>query len=133
MPLMFISTALSRLLFKGNTGAVLGLDYHNNEKVWMTKELFSTWLERMNAYIGCIPERKSLLFLYNCSAHGKKEKPPELNNVGVEFFAPNTTRKAKPLDAGIIDWNKAKYKHRLLFRVFKNIESEKMQSITLKS
>lgn len=46
-----------------------------------------------------------------------------MQNVRVEFLPPNTTSRVQPLDAGIIAWVKAKYKRRLLLRVFENLEA----------
>lgn len=46
----------------------------------------------------------------------------------MELSSPNTTRKVQLLDAEIIAWIKAKYRPRLLFRVFQNIKLE-MKSI----
>lgn len=125
MPLMIIGTAVRPRPFKGKFGSELGFDYHANRKAWMTKELFFAWLKRLDLYIGRTPGRKILLLLDNCSAHGKKEEMPPLHNVRVEFLPPNTTSMVQPMDAGIIAWVKAKYKRRLLFRVFENIEMGK--------
>ena len=58
----------------------------------------------------------------NCTAHDNKESLPELQNVRVEYLSPKNTGKAQPLDVGIIAWVKSKYKRRILFCVFENIE-----------
>lgn len=122
-PLMIIGISKQPRAFKKQSGKELGLDYHFNRKAWMNKELFFSWLGRLDRYIGATPGRKILLLLDNCSAHGKKEDLPNLQNVLVEFLPPNSTSKVQPLDAGIIAWVKAKYKRRLLLRVFENLEA----------
>lgn len=43
----------------------------------------------------------------------------------MESFPLNKTSNVQPLDAKIIAWVKAKYKSRLLFRVFENLEGGK--------
>lgn len=124
-PLMIIGNAERPRPFNRKYGRELGLDYYANKKAWMNMQLFHAWLHRFDAYIGRTPGRKVLLLIDNCSAHGCKSSIPELQNVLVEFLPPNTTSKIQPLDAGIIAWVKAKYKRRLLLRVFENLESSK--------
>lgn len=122
MPLMFIGSAAKPRSFKKKSAADLGLDYHANRKAWMNKILFYEWLHRLDRYIGKEEGRKILLLIDNCSAHGKQETLPVLQNVRVEYLPPNTTSKVQPLDAGVIAWVKRKYKRRLLLRVFDNID-----------
>ena len=88
----------------------------------MNDEIFFEWLRRLDRYIDPETGRKILLFVDNCSAHGKHDMMPDLSNVRVEFLPPNKTSKVKPLDAGIIAWVKNKYRRRLLMRVFDNID-----------
>lgn len=61
----------------------------------------------------------------NCLAHGKNESLPKVKNMRIEFLSPNSTSKVQPLDAGIITWVKAKFRRRLLFRVFDKIDAAK--------
>lgn len=120
--LMAIGSALNPRAFKKKSGQELGFDYHANKKAWMNTPLFFAWLVRFDNCIGRTVGRRVLLLVDNCSAHGKKDTLPPLRNVRVEFLPPNTTSKVQPLDAGVIAWVKAKYKRRLLFRVFDNID-----------
>eukprot|EP00171_Calliarthron_tuberculosum_P004123 IDg4123t1 len=122
MKLMVIGTARNPRPFKKKSGQDLGFDYHANKKAWMNTPLFYAWLIRFDNFIDRKPGRKVLLMIDNCSAHGKRETLPPLRNVRVDFLPPNTTSKVQPLDAGIIAWIKAKYKRRLLLRVFDNID-----------
>lgn len=125
MPLMIIGNSKKPHAFKGKTGQELGFDYHFNQKAWMTKCLFFAWLNRLDVYVGSTTGRKILLLIDNCSAHGRKDELPKLENVRVEFLPPNTTSKVQPLDAGIIAWVKSRFRRRLLFRVFDNIDAGK--------
>lgn len=125
LKLMVIGTALKPRAFQKKSGQEYGFDYHANKKAWMTKELFFAWLKRFDEYVARKPGRKILLLLDNCSAHGKEEDMPPLQNIRVIFLPPNTTSKIQPLDAGIIAWVKRRYRRRLLFRVFENIECGK--------
>ena len=45
MPLFFIGKYKKPHAFKNNTPASYGFDYHNNNKAWMTAELFEEWAD----------------------------------------------------------------------------------------
>lgn len=122
MKLMVVGRAAVPRAFNKKSGHELGFDYHSNKKAWMTTPLFFGWLVRFDNFIGQTEGRKVLLLIDNCSAHGKDGTLPPLRHVRVEFLPPNATSKVQPLDAGIIAWVKGKYKRRLLFRVFDNID-----------
>lgn len=108
--LMFIGRSAKPRAFKKKSGAELGLDYWANKKAWMTSALFFEWLRRFERYIQRKPNRKVVLLLDNCSAHGRMESLPEMENVRVVFLPPNTTSKVQPMDAGIIASMKVKYR-----------------------
>lgn len=91
----------------------------------MTKEPFFAWLNRLDQYVARTPGRKILLLSDNCLAHGSEDDLPPLQNFRVIFLPPNTTSRIQPLDAGIIAWVRRRYRRRLLFGVFENIESGK--------
>lgn len=89
----------------------------------MTIDLFFAWLGRFYQYIALTPGRKITLLIDNCSAHGFEEKMPVFSNIRIEFLPPNAISMVQPLDAGIIAWVKRRYKRRLLFCIFENIEA----------
>lgn len=68
----------------------------------MNQNLSYAWLARFEAFIWRTSERQVLVIIDNCSAHGKKEIIPELNDIRVQYLPPKTTSKIQPLDAGII-------------------------------
>ena len=112
LALFFIGTAESPRCFKKKKPEELGLIYKSNKKAWMTSALFSDWLVDFDAYIGKTPGRHVLLLMDNCSAHGSQDSQPELRNVSILFFPPNTTSRLQPLDAGIIAAIKLRYRRR---------------------
>lgn len=120
---MVIGTAMKPRSFRKKTGYELGLDYHSNKKARMTPEPFLEWIRRFSRYISRKPGRKELVLFDNCSAHGKKENMPQLDNVRLECLPPNTTRLVQPVDVGIIELVKRKNSWRMLFRIFENIEA----------
>lgn len=61
------------------------------EKVWMTSELFLNWLQSFNARIECTHDRKAILLIDICSAHGNVSAVLEFPNATIDFLPPNTT------------------------------------------
>ena len=61
----------------------LGVFYESNRKAWMTSEIFTKWLRRVNNRMS-LQSRRILLFLDNCGAHPSIE----LSHVKFYFFFP---------------------------------------------
>lgn len=78
----------------------------------MTASMLNEWLLYVYAKVGKPANRKILLVMDNCSAHGTNETLPILSNVEVLFCPPNTTSGLQSLDAGIIEKMKVKYRKR---------------------
>lgn len=90
----------------------LHVHYESNRKAWMTTEIFTAFLKRLNNFMR-IQGRKILLFVDNCSSHPKIH----LSNIQIAFFPPNTTSRLQPMDAGIIQNVKMVYRKKLLRHV----------------
>lgn len=121
MQLMIIGHEWKPLPLKGKSGFEFEFNHYANEKAWMTKEMFFSWLARLDRYIDRTTGCKILLLVSNCSAHGEKEGLPPLDSARLDFLPQSTTRKAQPLEAGIIAWIRASYNCSILFLVFENI------------
>ena len=78
-------------------------------KLWVTGELFKSWLKRLNHKMR-MQDRKILLFIDNCSAHPHLD----FSNIKLAFFPHNTTFKLQPMDAEIIQNFKMIYRKKLL-------------------
>lgn len=122
---MIIGSALHPRAFKKKSYRELGTDYYTNKKLWMTVTLFFSWLHKLDCFIGRKERRKILLLIKYCSAHGTVDARSPLCNVRVQFIPPNKASLVQPLDAAVIEWVKSKYKRRLLFPVFDNIDMSK--------
>lgn len=85
----------------------------------MTLKIFYEWLKWFDGRIN----RKVLLILDNCSAHGKAESLPPLTNTEVLYLPPNMTSKIQPMDAGIIRSFKARYRLHFSRQLLSNIEN----------
>ena len=75
----------------------LPVEYHANEKVWMTSGIFKTWLNKFDKRMGR-KDQKVLLFLDNATSHSNLQ----LCNVKPKFLPANATSIIQPLDQGII-------------------------------
>lgn len=94
------------------------LDYEGNRKAWMTSNLFESWLKKLNKKMKT-EKRKIVLFIDNCAAHNTI---PKMENVKIEFLPPNTTSKLQPLDQGIIQSFKVKYRHLVVKKMLSEME-----------
>ena len=86
--------------------------YFSDQKSWMQVEIMEKILENLNNQM-VKEKRKVILFLDNATVH-----PPSLidkySNVKVVFLPKNTTSRLQPLDAGIIQSFKSKYRTKLM-------------------
>lgn len=69
----------------------------------MAASLVFDWLHRLNSYIDGNRDRRSLIVINNCSAHGKKYNLRNVSFVQVEILLPNTISKLQLCNAIIID------------------------------
>ncbi|XP_037792589.1 tigger transposable element-derived protein 6-like [Penaeus monodon] len=91
------------------------LDYHANNKAWMTSNLFTQWSKKLDRRFKR-EDKTVALVLDNCPAH-----PGQVPGLTLFFLPPNTTSKTQPLDFGIMQNLKVHYRTELLLRVIKTI------------
>ncbi|XP_030767449.1 tigger transposable element-derived protein 6-like [Sitophilus oryzae] len=105
--------------FKGAHVDKLPIEWVSNKKAWMTTDIMTSWLKTFDTKMKR-QGRKVLLFLDNATSHPKIE----LENVRIIFFPPNTTSHCQPLDQGIIQNFKLKYRQFFIKRLltFTNTE-----------
>ena len=97
--------------FKGINISNLGVSYRWNKKAWMTNVLFNEWLAMLNKKYKLL-NRKILLFVDNFSGHSCNQE--NFDYVRVQFFPPNLTSIIQPLDQGIINAFKMKYRKQII-------------------
>ncbi|GFS13030.1 tigger transposable element-derived protein 6 [Elysia marginata] len=83
----------------------LPVTYKNSRKAWMTTEIFTHWLMGFNEKMKQ-QDRHVLLFLDNAPAYPTKQ----FSNVKLQFFPANTTSVLQPLDQGVIQAVKLRYR-----------------------
>ncbi|XP_053391290.1 tigger transposable element-derived protein 4-like [Mercenaria mercenaria] len=95
--------------------------YKSNKKAWMTGEIFEEWLHWFDRQM---KGRKVLLFVDNAPSH------PQVNlkNVSVKFLPANTTSLCQPMDQGIIQAMKLKYRKKQLQYVISQMELKQGKS-----
>lgn len=77
----------------------LPVTYKFNSKVWMNSKIMEEWLKQLDKSMRC--QKKILLFLENALS---------LSNLQLKFLPPNTTSKTQPMDMGIIQAVKLKFR-----------------------
>ncbi|OAD75105.1 hypothetical protein PHYBLDRAFT_67870 [Phycomyces blakesleeanus NRRL 1555(-)] len=96
----------SRCFGKKN-GPEHSFQYYHNDKSWMTGAIFRDIckiIDRRARNLG----RKILVLLDNAACHNTHDN---YTNVEFLYLPPNTTSYLQPLDAGIIQEFKVKYRH----------------------
>ena len=91
--------------------------YTNQHKAWMNSAIFLDWLKKFDRKMGRLC-RKVLLFLDNAPCHPKVT----LRNVELRFFPANTTSCLQPMDKGVIQAVKLKYRKKQLRKVLQQME-----------
>lgn len=88
----------------------LPITYKSNSSAWMTTSIFLEWLEKLNLQMKNQP-RKILLLLDNATVH---PVDLEFTNIKLLYFPKNSTAVIQPLDQGIIQNFKVKYRFKLM-------------------
>lgn len=94
---MFIGNSVRPRAFTKTSGK--SIDWTITQRTaWVTCALFFNWLQRSNAHFSK-QNRKMLLLINNCCAHGTSSTLPKMNNVEIVFLSPITTYKLQKCDA----------------------------------
>ena len=89
-----------------------GIYYYSNPKAWMTTEIMTSDLGKINRQME-VAKRKIMLFMDNAPCHPESLRK-RYSNIKVVLLPKNTTSRLQPLDAGIIRNFKLKYCKKLL-------------------
>ncbi len=109
LPALVIGKSRKPRCFKNIDPKTLPVTYRSNKKAWMNGALFEEWLKSLDAKMRR-QKRHVLLFLDNAPAH----PVIKLANVELKFLPANTTSRSQPMDQGIIQSMKLKYRKRQL-------------------
>ncbi|XP_062534755.1 jerky protein homolog-like [Armigeres subalbatus] len=124
LPLMFLGTAENPRCLPRDKSQ-LPVYYKHSKKAWTNRSLFNEWfhtqfvplVQAFSIQQGIEP--KALLLLDNCTAHheGSKALESEDGLISVVFLPPNCTSEGQPMDQGVINAIKKRYKKKLLLNV----------------
>lgn len=81
--------------------------YRNNKRAWMNSSVYEDWLKRLDKKMKR-QKRKIVLFVDNAPSH----PDISLENINLKFLPANTTSKTQPMDQGIIQTTKLKFRKR---------------------
>ena len=121
--------------FKHVNMDALPVIYKSQRNAWMNSEIFVEWFKKdfvpavkSHQRSQNIRSPKALLLIDNCSAH-----PDELSSrdgsVTCLFLPPNTTSLIQPMDQGVLQAMKNRYKRKLLQKVICSQDIDQTQSI----
>ena len=96
--------------------------YFSNPKSWITSEVMEAVLARFNRKL-IFEDRKVSLFLDNATCH-PESMIGQFSQIKIIFLLKNTTSRLQPLDAGIIQSFKVKYRKRLVKYVLARIQED---------
>ena len=121
-PALVIGKAEKPRCFSRNNidSKTLPVTYFANSKAWMTSNIFERWLIAFDRKLKK-ENRKIILFIDNAPSHPKIT----LDNIKLQFFPPNTTAKTQPMDQGVIQALKLKYRKRQLQFMIAQMDKEK--------
>lgn len=97
---------------------MLPVNWFSNKKAWMTGDIMSEWLHQFDRKMGA-QKRKILLFLDNAASH---PRDLVLQNIKICFLPPNTTAFCQPLDQGIIQNFKMRYRSIILKHILAKMD-----------
>ena len=96
----------------------LPVQYTANKKVWMTSTIFLEWITDVNKVMKW-QGRQIIMFLDNAKSC---TKDMQLSNITLTFLPANTTSVLQPLDHGIIQAFKARYRKHMLQSLLSKID-----------
>ncbi|XP_039291045.1 tigger transposable element-derived protein 4-like [Nilaparvata lugens] len=97
---------------------LLPVTYESNKSVWMTSELFASWLRKWDNELK-LKNDKILLMVDNCPAHPHVEN---LTSINLVFLPPNTTSVLQPLDQDVIRSLKVNYRKSLILQIIQDLD-----------
>ena len=134
LPLMVIGKSANPRCFKNINKAALPVLYRAQKNAWMDSQIFSDWFHKdfVPSVTKYLKERgltvKALLLLDNAPSH------PDLptlvskdGNIKALFLPPNTTSLFQPMDQGVIEAMKRRYRKALLQKLL--LEDQEGRSI----
>ena len=125
-PLAVIGKFKNPRCFKNVTN--MPVHYYAQKNAWMDRYIFKQWLEAFDKKI-TKQRRNVLLFYDNVGSHIIDDV--SLRSTTIVTLPPNTTSRLQPMDQGIIEACKKRYRSRLLQRVVVDLKAGTETKISL--
>ena len=135
MPLLMIGKSKSPRALKNVNKSALPLLYTNQTKAWMDTATFTSWfhdqfIPKVSAYLrskGLPP--KALLLLDNAPSHPDSSLLQSSDgSIKCIYLPPNTTSLCQPMDQGVLENLKRRYKRLLLEKLLLSMENTTPES-----
>ena len=110
LPLLVIGKFANPRCFKNLK--TLPTQYENNKKAWMTSDIFTSWLKKIDKRFER-QGRKVAMIVDNYPAHPRVDS---LRATELIFLPPNTTSHTQPMDQGIIKNLKSFYRNQVIMK-----------------
>ena len=118
LPLLVIGKFVNPCCFKNLK--TLPTQYENNKKAWMTSDIFTSWLKKIDKRFK-LQGRKFAMFFDNCPAHPRVDS---LRVTELIFLPPNTTSHTQPMERGINKNIKSFYRNQVIMKQFAAAEKK---------
>ena len=119
LPLLAIGKSKNSKWFK-NVKSLL-CQYKAEPKSWIDTEIFTDWIKHLDWKF--LAQNVKVAFIVdNCPAH---PGVPRLANIDLNFLPRNTTSVLQPMDQGVIQSLKAKYRTKVMCKYINAVNSDK--------
>ena len=125
-PLLIVGKSWQPRWFRGVQQ--LPLSYSNNNNMWMTGDLFRTWLADFERDMAK-KNRFIVVVVDHCAAY-PKDSADNLSHIKLVFLPPNVTSVIQPCDMGIIRNLKANYRRKIVSRIVTCIDSSSTVTVS---
>lgn len=136
IPLFVVGKSAKPRAFKNLHPSSLPVFYRSQKSAWMSADLFKEWFERefvprvtRHLKSANLPT-KAVLLLDNAPTH-PGNLTCETDDIKIIFLPPNVTSLVQPMDQGVIESLKRRYRRKLLSEILQCAESEDLNLIDI--
>uniref|UniRef100_A0A1B6JVI3 HTH CENPB-type domain-containing protein n=1 Tax=Homalodisca liturata TaxID=320908 RepID=A0A1B6JVI3_9HEMI len=136
LPLFVIGKAAKPRAFKNINMDALPVYYRSQKSAWMDTYLFREWfvcefVPKVKKHLAKskLPA-KALLLLDNAPTHDEHLQCDDEKEIKLLFLPPNVTSLQQPMDQGVIECFKRKYRRKLLSEVLSKLETDDSLDLT---
>lgn len=142
LPLFVIGKSKKPRAFKNINLSSLPVYYRSQKSAWMDSNLFKSWF--IDEFVPSVEKYlkqknlpvRALLLLDNAPSHPSEEELVK-EDIKAIFLPPNVTSLIQPMDQGVIEWLKRRYRRKYISSILEKSEEgfnifESMKSLNIK-